>query len=208
MIGFLSVIAGYILGSIPTGYLAGRWLAGIDLRELGSGSTGATNVFRQMDKKTALLVFLIDVSKGTASILLAKVLLCNQEYLVDWFVITTGLAALAGHVWPIWLGGKGGKAVATSLGVLLGLSWMVGLICFIVFFGYLILSRTVSLSSVLTAIGLPLLVLKQYASGSSNMKPAYILLAIFASYMVIWRHRGNIARIAEGVEPRFQASKK
>ena len=113
---------GYLLGAIPSGYLTGRWLKGIDLRDYGSGSTGATNVLRNVGKGPALVVFLLDVGKGALAVLLAKSVGLN-----DWIQVLAGLAALAGHIWPVWLGWKGGKAVATGLGMFLGLAWPVGL---------------------------------------------------------------------------------
>ena len=149
--GFFSLVLGYLLGSIPSGWLAGRWLKGIDLRELGSGSTGATNVLRQVGKGPALVVFLIDVGKGAAAVLIARAL-----GLGDWIQVLAGLTALAGHIWPVWLGFKGGKAVATGLGLFLGLAWPVGLASFGVFLAVFSLSRYVSLASVLAAISLPL----------------------------------------------------
>ena len=124
--GLLTLLLGYLLGSIPSGYLAGRWCMGIDLRELGSGSTGATNVLRQVGKGPALVVFVIDVAKGAAAVLLAGALTQTAQ-LNDWIQVMAGLAALAGHIWPVWLGFKGGKAVATGLGMFLGLAWPVGL---------------------------------------------------------------------------------
>ena len=148
----LLLAIGYLLGAIPSGYLAGRWLKGIDLRECGSGSTGATNVLRNVGKGPALVVFLIDVGKGALAVLLAK-----SVGLSDWLQVLAGLAALAGHIWPVWLGWKGGKAVATGLGMFLGLAWPVGLACFGLFMAVISIFRIVSLSSVVAAIGLPLL---------------------------------------------------
>lgn len=111
LLPLLVLAAGYLLGSLPTGWLAGRWLAGIDLRQLGSGSTGATNVLRQLGKGPALVVFLVDVLKGTAAVLLAKALLQPSGFTpgTDWWVVAAGLAALAGHIWPVWLGWKGAR---------------------------------------------------------------------------------------------------
>ena len=105
----LILTIGYLLGSIPTGFLAGKWLAGIDLRLKGSGSTGATNVLRHVGKWPAFIVFLIDVLKGTIPVVIAKTFGFN-----DYWQVLAGLTALIGHIWPIWLGGKGGKAVATG----------------------------------------------------------------------------------------------
>jgi glycerol-3-phosphate acyltransferase PlsY len=227
--------AGYLLGSIPTGWLAGHWLAGLDIRSQGSGSTGATNVLRVLGKGPALAVFLVDVLKGTAAVLLARYLLETglggaagtldaglaipglaipglaipglaipglvNPGLVDWAVVAAGLAALAGHIWPIWLGGKGGKAVATGLGMLLGLAWPVGLASFGVFLAVLSLSRVVSLSSVVAAMALPLLMAAW--SAPTGLRPAYMALAVLTTLLVVWRHRANLQRLWDGTEPRL-----
>lgn len=200
--------AGYLLGSIPFGWLAGRWLAGIDLRQEGSGSTGATNVLRVLGKGPALAVFLLDVLKGTAAVLLAKAVLQplgEFSTASDWGVVASGLAALAGHIWPVWLGWKGGKAVATGLGMLLGLTWHVGLACFGIFLTTLSLSRIVSLSSVVAALSLPLLMLGSF--GDSGLRPAYLSLALLTTALVLWRHRSNLQRLMAGTEPRLGAGR-
>jgi glycerol-3-phosphate acyltransferase PlsY len=204
-----TLVAGYLLGSIPSGYLAGRWLRGVDIRTLGSGSTGATNVLRQFGKAPALVVFLVDVLKGTAAVLLAKALLqpLGITPTSDWWVVATGLAALAGHIWPVWLGGRGGKAVATGLGMLLGLTWPVGLACFGIFLAVISLSRIVSLSSVIAALSLPLLMLGSFAGSGTGLRPAYLALALVAAVLVIWRHRSNIERLLAGTEPRLGQKK-
>ena len=189
--GFFSLLLGYFLGSIPSGWLAGRWLKDIDLREIGSGSTGATNVLRHVGKGPALIVFLIDVGKGAAAVLIARAL-----GLGDWIQVLAGLTALAGHIWPVWLGFKGGKAVATGLGLFLGLAWPVGLASFGVFMAVFSLSRLVSLASVLAAISLPLLM----AAGSGST--ANLVVALVAMLLVLWRHRSNLSRIIEGSEPK------
>ena len=188
----LLLALGYLLGSMPNGYLAGLWLKGIDLRQCGSGSTGATNVLRNVGKGPALVVFLLDVGKGALAVLLAKSFGLN-----DWVHVLAGLAALAGHIWPVWLGWKGGKAVATGLGMFLGLAWPVGLACFGLFMAVISISRIVSLSSVVAAIGLPVLML---ISGGSS---AYLVVSLVASLMVLWRHRSNIERLLAGTEPRI-----
>ena len=192
---FLAI--GYLLGAIPCGYLAGRWLKGIDLRDCGSGSTGATNVLRNVGKGPALLVFLLDVCKGALAVLLAKSVGLN-----DWVQVLAGLAALAGHIWPVWLGWKGGKAVATGFGMFLGLAWPVGLACFGLFMAAISLSRIVSLSSVVAAISLPVLMV---LSGESS---AYVVVSLVASLMVLWRHRSNIERLIAGTEPKIGQKQK
>jgi glycerol-3-phosphate acyltransferase PlsY len=193
----LLLAIGYLLGSMPNGYLAGRWLKGIDLRQCGSGSTGATNVLRNVGKAPALVVFLLDVGKGALAVLLAKSFGLN-----DWVQVLAGLAALAGHIWPVWLGWKGGKAVATGLGMFLGLAWPVGLACFGLFMAVISISRIVSLSSVVAAIGLPVLMVLAGANGAS------LSVSVVASVMVLWRHRSNIERLIAGTEPRIGAKTK
>lgn len=208
------LLAGYLLGSIPFGYLAAHWLAGIDIRQEGSGSTGATNVLRVLGKGPALVVFLLDVLKGTAAVVLARVVLGGSlsggEAMsgtgLDGWVVAAGLAALAGHSWPVWLGWRGGKAVATGLGMLLGLAWPVGLACFGLFLAVLSISRIVSLSSMVAAIGLPLLMLGWFP-GHGGFRPAYLALAVLTTLLVLWRHRSNLRRLLEGTEPRLGSSK-
>jgi glycerol-3-phosphate acyltransferase PlsY len=206
------LVAGYLLGSIPSGYLAGRWLKGIDIRQEGSGSTGATNVLRVVGKGPALAVFVVDVLKGALAVLLAKAVLeplgqplSPAGWQIDGWIVLAGLAGLAGHIWPIWLGWKGGKAVATGLGMLLGVSWPVGLACFGIFLAVLSFSRIVSLSSVVAALSLPLLMVGSFGSG--GMRPAYLLLAVLTTALVVWRHRSNIERLWAGTEPRLGSKK-
>ena len=206
------LVAGYLLGSIPSGYLAGRWLKGIDIRQEGSGSTGATNVLRVVGKGPALAVFVVDVLKGALAVLLAKAVLepmgqplGPDGWQIDGWLVLAGLAGLAGHIWPIWLGWKGGKAVATGLGMLLGVSWPVGLACFGIFLMVLTVSRIVSLSSVVAALSLPLLMLGSF--GSTGLRPAYLLLALLTTVLVVWRHRSNIERLWAGTEPKLGSKK-
>jgi glycerol-3-phosphate acyltransferase PlsY len=207
------LLLGYLLGSIPAGYLAGRWLKGIDIRQEGSGSTGATNVLRVLGKGPALVVFLVDVLKGTAAVLLAKAALeplgipldggGTASWSTDSWVVAAGLAALAGHIWPVWLGWRGGKAVATALGMLLGLAWPVGVACFGVFLTMLTVSRIVSLSSVVAAVALPLLMLGWFGDQGLGLRWPYLALALLTSTLVIWRHRSNLTRLMAGTEPRL-----
>ena len=205
LLTLLALAAGYLLGSIPSGYLAGRWIQGVDIRSLGSGSTGATNVLRVFGKGPALAVFLVDVLKGTAAVLLAKAMLQGDGSAAtsDWWVVAAGLAALAGHSWSLWLGGKGGKAVATGLGMLLGLATPVGLACFGVFLAVLSVSRIVSLSSIAAAAALPLLMLGWFATNGMGLRWPYLILALLTSVLVIVRHRANIQRLLAGSEPRL-----
>ena len=146
ILNLLILFFGYLFGSFPSGYLAGRIAKGIDIRSLGSGSTGATNVLRQVGKRAAITVFLLDLFKGVLSILLAKYFLLNDSWQV-----AIGLSTLIGHIWPIWLNWKGGKAVATGLGIFLGLSWQVGLSTLCIFIIMITLFRIVSLCLLYTS---------------------------------------------------------
>lgn len=193
----------YLLGAMPTGYLAGKLLTGIDIRQHGSGSTGATNVLRVLGKWPALVVLLVDLLKGAAAIAFALRLsnrpgvASDQEALVPWLVCLAGLAALLGHARSIWLKFSGGKSVATGLGVVLALSWPVGLGAMLVFGVALAISRIVSLSSMLGAAAAIALVVVL------DMPLPYRLLVIAGGIYVIVRHRANIRRLLAGTEPRF-----
>ena len=190
------LLAGYCLGSLPNGFLAGKWISGVDLREIGSGSTGATNVFRHVGKRAAFVVFVLDVGKGVLAVLLAKAFMAEEM-----IQVAAGLAALIGHIWPIWLRGKGGKAVATGLGILLGISWEVGLASLGIFITVLVFSRIVSLSSIASAISLPMLMSIHFQG--DNFRPAYLIVALLATSMILWRHRSNLKRLRIGNEPRI-----
>ena len=192
----LILFFGYLFGSFPSGYLAGRIAKGIDIRSLGSGSTGATNVLRHIGKRAAITVFLLDVFKGVLSILLAKYLLLNDSWQV-----AIGLSTLIGHIWPVWLNWKGGKAVATGLGIFLGLSWQVGLATLGVFIIMISLFRIVSLASVSASLALPLIMFLSFSS--SNISLPFLIVSLLAMILVIWRHRENIVRLIRGKEPRI-----
>ena len=192
----LILFVGYLFGSFPSGYLAGRIAKGIDIRSLGSGSTGATNVLRHIGKRAAIIVFLLDVFKGVLSILLAKYLLLNDSWQV-----AIGLSTLIGHIWPVWLNWKGGKAVATGLGIFLGLSWQVGLATLGVFIIMITLFRIVSLASVSASLALPLIMFLSFSS--SNISLPFLIVSLLAMILVIWRHRENIVRLIRGKEPRI-----
>tara|TARA_Y100001968_G_C19289886_1_gene683656 strand:+ start:144 stop:710 length:567 start_codon:yes stop_codon:yes gene_type:complete len=185
-----------LFGSFPSGYLAGKIAKGIDIRSVGSGSTGATNVLRHIGKRAAITVFLLDVYKGILSILLAKYFLLNDSWQV-----AVGLSALIGHIWPVWLNWKGGKAVATGLGVFLGISWQVGLGTLGVFMIMILLFRIVSLASVSAAIALPFIMYLSFET--TNISLPFLVISLLAMCLVIWRHRENIARLIQRKEPRI-----
>ncbi|MGD9875031.1 MAG: glycerol-3-phosphate 1-O-acyltransferase PlsY [Kiritimatiellia bacterium] len=190
--------ASYLLGSIPFGLLLAR-AKGVNIREVGSGNIGATNVFRSVSKKLGLLTFFLDFLKGLLPVLAAKHWLHS-----DPAAILCGCAAIAGHMFTIFAGFRGGKGVATGAGVVLGIApgaVGIGLLCWMVVF---LLSRYVSLASIITAAAVGI-------SGWMLYYPAEILrpvtITILAA-MVIWRHRSNIGRLLKGGEHRFDFKKK
>ncbi len=197
------IAVAYLLGSLPTGYLAGRLLRGIDIREHGSRSTGATNVLRTLGKGPALAVLLVDVLKGVAAILLARWLypgLQAPAAWLPWAVCLCGLAVLLGHSRSVWLGFTGGKSAATGLGVLLALSWPVGVGSAAVVLAVLALVRIVSLASMLAAVTAAILVCVFPEPLASR------LLVVAGGLYVIALHRTNIARLLAGTEPKVGRS--
>ncbi len=192
----LILFLGYLFGSFPSGYLAGKIFKGVDIRSLGSGSTGATNVLRHIGKRAAITVFLIDVFKGVLSILLAKYFLLNDSWQV-----AIGLSTLVGHIWPIWLNWRGGKAVATGLGIFLGISWQVGLATLGIFLLMIVLFRIVSLASVSASLALPLIMFISFKNSSISLP--FLVISFLAMFLVIWRHRENIVRLTHGKEPKI-----
>ncbi|WP_069790403.1 glycerol-3-phosphate 1-O-acyltransferase PlsY [Cyanobacterium sp. IPPAS B-1200] len=202
-IGFALILSAYLLGSIPTGYLAGRILKGIDIREHGSGSTGATNVLRTVGKGAAVGVLLVDMLKGMMAIALIKV---TYNYVgidvlplgwKEWLVMISALLAVLGHSKSIWLNFSGGKSAAISLGVLLVMNPFVGLGTLATFLIVLYLSRIVSLSSLSGAIAVSVFM------AIFNPSLPYLTFAFLAGAYVIIRHRSNIQRLMSGKEPRI-----
>lgn len=198
----LLILFAYLLGSIPTGYLLGRYLKGIDIREHGSGSTGATNVLRTLGKPAGIAVLVIDLLKGIGAIALAQGIYATNfnpfpEAWKPWLVTLAGIAAVIGHSNSVFLNFRGGKSVATSLGVLLMMCPWVGLGTLGSFFVVLGVSRIVSLSSMTGAIAVTFLMI------FFKQPLPYILFAAVAGIYIIVRHRSNIERLMAGTEPRI-----
>ncbi len=200
-----ALLLSYLLGSIPTAYLFGKALKGIDIRKIGSGNVGATNALRVLGKRAGITVLLVDILKGFIAVILLGDFFADKPHL--WqeqnLRIFMGLCCICGHNWTIFLQFKGGKGIATSFGVLLGLSMRVpglnivmGLIIltwFLVFFS----SRMVSLASIMAALALPILCL--FFKQPFPLISLSFLLFVF----VIIRHKANLARIFQGKEPRL-----
>ncbi|NLJ71921.1 MAG: glycerol-3-phosphate 1-O-acyltransferase PlsY [Syntrophomonadaceae bacterium] len=184
----LAIIAAYLLGSIPFSLLVARLMAGVDIRSQGSGNVGATNVLRTLGTKGAVFALLGDMLKGVAAVLLG--LLISGEGLAA----VCGVLAIIGHCYPVFLGFKGGKGVATSAGIILFLMPKIVIILLIVFLIIVFLSRYVSLASITIAILFPVLAISY---GYNN---AYILMSLIMAIIVVFKHRENIKRLRDGNE--------
>ena len=198
------VIASYLLGSIPFGYLAGR-MAGIDIRNCGSGNVGATNVIRTLGKSYGYPVFALDFLKGLGAVKMSILIATRMQS--EWnppemFGIVAAISSVLGHSFPLWLRFKGGKGVATSAGALFGLApvaVLVGVAIWIVTFW---LTRYVSVASIAAAAALPLVILVTTWLSRTTGKLLFFSSVCLAA-VVIWRHRSNLSRLIHGTEPRF-----
>lgn len=181
----------YLLGSIPTGYIIGS-LAGVDIRKVGSGNVGATNVARVVGKKRGLLTLIADVTKGFLPVFVAARLGLSHTA-----VAVIAIAAFLGHLYPVFLKFQGGKGVATALGVLLALAPMATVVLIALFGVVAGSSRLVSLSSIVAALAAPIML------WSLSYSPIVIATGVFLAVMITVRHRDNIQRLYAGTEPRF-----
>lgn len=203
----LIAIGSYLLGSIPFGYLAGR-LCGVDIRTKGSGNIGATNALRVLGKKWGYAVFLLDFLKAWLPVKLA----------LGWGIALmvhpasapgalAGLCALLGHSFPVWLGFKGGKGIASSAGVIVGLfSLPVFLICLGLWLLLFTATRYVSVASIVASAALPVAVFTLYRLHRADWLG--LTVSVVMAALAIWRHRSNIVRLRAGTEPRFERKKK
>ena len=193
----IALALAYVSGSIPFAHLAGK-AKSVDLRKQGSGNLGATNVFRVLGWKIGVAVFLADAAKGALPVLLLPPRIDSLRAPVLW-AIAVGVAAIAGHVRPVFLRfGKGGKGVATAAGVFLALAPVPMLVAFAVFVAVVLGTGYVSLGSLISAVILPTLL--AITAGVSS--PLFVVSAIIASF-VFWTHRANIGRLRRGEENRF-----
>ena len=187
----LLIVLGYLLGSVPVGFILGL-RSGIDVRETGSGNVGATNVARVVGKRQGILTLIADATKGFLPVFLA--LQFGASLAVT---ILVGTAAFLGHLFPVFLRFRGGKGVATALGVFLALAPMATLVLVVLFGVTGLTSRIVSLSSILTALASPI-ILWLFA-----YPPLLVGMAAFIALAITWRHQNNIRRMMNGSEPRF-----
>ncbi len=198
MINGLIILCAYLIGSIPSGLWIGKIFYTTDIREHGSGNLGATNTFRTLGKKAGIVVTVMDVLKGTAAVLLAALPIFSDSSIHP---LILGLVAVIGHMFPIFANFRGGKAVATSAGVLLGYSWPLFVLLLIAFLVTLKLTKIVSLTSMIAAlVALIYSIVYYFVTGDFALS----ILVAFLFTFIIYRHRANIARIKNGTEPKVK----
>lgn len=211
----LVIIVAYLLGSIPFGYLIVRAREGSDIRQTGSGGTGATNVSRRAGKAAGVLTLLLDAFKGAAAVLIAMWVLnvpvtgdpnvANLQTSAAWFVAAAALAAILGHIFPVWLKFRGGKGVATGVGVFLVLMPAVVGIAALIFVGIVLLTRYVSLGSIVAALSIPVLLLLKFkfVAPPANSAPL-MTVALLGALLIVFAHRENVRRLVLGRESKFR----
>jgi glycerol-3-phosphate acyltransferase PlsY len=192
MTRIIAVIVAYLIGSIPFGYLIVRGKIGADIRETGSGGTGATNVSRRAGKVAGVVTLLLDALKGSAAVLVAAKLTHS-----DWWIAAAAIAVLVGHIFPVWLGFRGGKGVATGAGVFLVLAPMALLCAGVLFLAIVVATRYVSLGSMIAAAMIPVFTWLQ-----SDSHPL-LVAAVVGALLIVFAHRGNIGRLVQGTESRI-----
>lgn len=185
------IVLAYFIGALPTGLILVRVLRGEDIRKHGSGNIGAVNVLRVAGPAVAATVLLVDVLKG-----LVPVLLALRAGLAPWAVVAAGLAAIAGHNWSIFLGFRGGKGIATSFGVLVGLSLQAALVAAAIWIVAVAITRFSSLGSLLAVVSVPITLWRLRTPSE------YVAFGVIAALLAIYRHRGNIQRLVAGTELR------
>jgi glycerol-3-phosphate acyltransferase PlsY len=199
----LVLLQAYLLGSIPFGYLLVRWKSGSDIRESGSGGTGATNVSRTLGKGLGIATLVFDALKGLAAVLLAQWILDTSTN-DAWFVAGAAIAALVGHIFPVWLRFRGGKGVATAIGVFLVLDAAALAIAGVIFLVVVAFTRYISLGSILAAASLPILILIQQAIEPRPGFQPLMFAATVGGALIVFAHRANISRLLSGSESKFR----
>ena len=197
-------IIAYCLGSISFSVIISKKMAGFDVRKKGSKNAGSTNVLRTVGKKAALITLICDILKGVVAILIA-VLLGNIFNVNDKVLLIriAGILVILGHTFPIFFGFKGGKGVATAIGVLLVINWQIALICIVFALVLIILTKTVSMGSIAAAILFPVLTL--FITNHYIVTGNYIIFAIIIALIIVYNHRSNISRILKGEENKLKA---
>lgn len=187
---------GYLIGSIPFSFLVARLFGVTDVRKVGSGNVGATNVMRSAGKFPGVLALVLDGSKGAVTVLLARALLASESG-----VCLAGVFAVLGHLFPVWLGFRGGKGVATGAGLFIPLAPLALSVSVVAFIITLAVFRYVSLASIVASLGLPV------AAHFLGASPEVVLTALVAALMVVGKHHANCGRLIRGVEPKLGAKR-
>lgn len=198
----LSLVLGYLLGSIPFGLLLTKAAGLGDIRAIGSGNIGATNVLRTGNKGLAAATLLLDALKGTAAVLVAERLIGVPAGYAIVCSLFGGLGAFLGHIFPVWLGFKGGKGVATYIGVLLGLGWQIALIFCAIWLVVAVATRYSSLSALVACVAAP------FIAWLVLHRPEIGMIGGVMSALLIWKHYPNIERLLAGTEPKIGAKSK
>ena len=197
-------IIAYCLGSISSSVIISKKMAGFDVRKKGSKNAGSTNVLRTVGKKAALITLICDILKGVVAILIAvlfgNIFNVNDKVLL---IQIAGILVIVGHTFPIFFGFKGGKGVATAIGVLLVINWQIALICIVFALVLIILTKTVSMGSIAAAILFPVLTL--FITNHYIVTGNYIIFAIIIALIIVYNHRSNISRILKGEENKLKA---
>jgi glycerol-3-phosphate acyltransferase PlsY len=202
----LFICLSYLIGSIPTAVWISRSIHGIDIRDYGSGNAGATNTFRVLGPRLGSIVMLVDVIKGfvgTSLYILLPFYMTSELDRTN-FMIALGLAAVIGHIFPIWAGFRGGKGVATLLGMAVAIQPVVAACCLAVFLLVLVLTRFVSLSSIIAGICFMVCILFIF----NEKEPLYRIFAVLVALMVVLTHQKNIGRILKGTESKIALQKR
>lgn len=208
----LVLIMAYLIGSINFSVILSKKIAGFDVREKGSGNAGTTNMLRTVGKKAALITLVCDILKGVVPVLLA-ILIGNisnhfgANIRIDYLAQTAGIATIIGHTFPIFFGFKGGKGVASSLGLILIINWQIGLICLVFALLVMALTRMVSLGSITAAILFAVLTIFNISSQFYVVQGNYVIFGIVLACVVIFNHRSNIKRIITGTENKLSFKK-
>ena len=188
----LALLIAYLLGSVSFGFLAGKYLKGIDIRQFGSGSSGTTNILRTLGTGPAIVVLILDAAKGLAAVRIASAL--TGDPLI---MLLAGATVVAGHNWPVFFNFRGGRGIATTIGVFLGLAPIVILIATAIGVTLIALTRYVSLGSMVGGISIPILMI------IFREPPSYIILGVILAALAVWRHRQNISRLLSGTESKI-----
>lgn len=201
------IIIAYLIGSIPFGYLLVRLSGGGDVRQTGSGGTGATNVSRRAGKLAGIATLVFDWLKGAVAVFVAAKWTDRFEpnwVIADWIILGAAVAVIVGHIFPVWLGSRGGKGVATGAGAFFLLHPLAVLCAGVVFVLVVALTRYVSLGSIVGALMIPVAVLVLHVLGLRDLSLVPMLTgATVGALLIVFAHRGNIARLRSGTEPKF-----